>query len=263
MVKKNKYPEEGELVVGTVRSVQGFGAFVALEEYPGKEGFIHIAEVAPGWIKRIRDHVRESQRVVCKVTGVDPNKGHIDLSLKRVNEHQRREKIQEWKNEQKAEKLFQMLAERIKKDVDQCYKEFGDKLVEKYGNLYIAFEECAYDPETLKKDGFSGDWFDQFVKIAKENIQIPFVTIKGYLKISSLLPDGVKYVKKALELAENSKFEDVKIEITYIGAPKYLITVRAPDYKIAEEEMKKAVERTTKYIEGKYGTCDFSRQSEK
>src|SRR5687767_3246284 len=37
MVKLNPFPEEGELVVGTVREVQNFGAFVTLEEYPGKE----------------------------------------------------------------------------------------------------------------------------------------------------------------------------------------------------------------------------------
>ncbi|HEC94688.1 MAG TPA: translation initiation factor IF-2 subunit alpha, partial [Thermoplasmatales archaeon] len=203
------------------------------------------------------------QRVVCKVMHVDETKGHIDLSLKRVNEHQRREKIQEWKNEQKAEKLFEMVAEKLGKNVEECYKEFGNKLVETYGTLYAAFEECAYDSETLKKDGFSGEWFKHFEKIAKENIQIPFVTIKGELKITSMQPDGLKHVQKALQLAEETEFEDVEVEVTYKGAPNYLITVKAPDYKIAEEEMKKAVERASSYIKGHYGTCEFSRDIEK
>nr|NIP36032.1 S1 RNA-binding domain-containing protein [Thermoplasmata archaeon]NIS13138.1 S1 RNA-binding domain-containing protein [Thermoplasmata archaeon]NIS21032.1 S1 RNA-binding domain-containing protein [Thermoplasmata archaeon]NIT78497.1 S1 RNA-binding domain-containing protein [Thermoplasmata archaeon]NIW83598.1 S1 RNA-binding domain-containing protein [Thermoplasmata archaeon] len=61
------FPEEGELVVGTVVKVENFGAFVSLEEYPGKEGFIHVAEVAPGWVKYIRDYVRENQKIVTKV----------------------------------------------------------------------------------------------------------------------------------------------------------------------------------------------------
>src|SRR5688572_32691078 len=81
VAKLNPFPEEGELVVGTVREVQNFGAFVTLEEYTGKEGFCHIREVAPGWVKRIRDYVREQQRVVCKVLGVDEKKGHVDLSI--------------------------------------------------------------------------------------------------------------------------------------------------------------------------------------
>jgi len=103
MLKKN-FPEEGELIVGTVIKVQGFGAFVSLDEYPHKEGFIHISEIATGWVKRIRNYVREKQKVVCKVLRVEASKNHIDLSLKRVNEHQRRDKIQEWKNNQKATK---------------------------------------------------------------------------------------------------------------------------------------------------------------
>src|SRR2546421_1696472 len=102
------WPDEGELVVCTVTNVKNFGAFVTLDEYEAKEGSIHIAEVSSGWIKYIRDYVREGQKVVCNVLKVDKDKGHIDLSLKPVNEHQRREKIQEWKNERNAQNLLRI-----------------------------------------------------------------------------------------------------------------------------------------------------------
>lgn len=263
MLKKEGFPEEGELVVCRVKNIQNFGAFVELEEYPGREGFIHISEVAPGWIKRIRDHIKENQRIVCKVMHVDKTKGHIDLSLKRVNEHQRREKIQEWKNEQKAWKLLEIVAERMGKSVEDCYREFAKKLIEKYGTLYAAFEECAYDPQILKDDGFSGEWLKYFEEVARENIQIPFVTVKGYLKVTSLRPDGVEHLRKALELAEQSNYEDVTIEVTYRGAPFYNISVKAPDYKVAEEELKKAVERAANYIKNFDGECKFMREIEK
>ena len=114
MIKK-EYPDEGELVVGTVVKVQNFGAFIQLDEYPNREGFIHIAEIATGWVKRIRNHIKEKQKVVCKVMHVDTAKDHVDLSLKRVNEHQRRDKIQEWKNTQKATRLMEMVAKKINK----------------------------------------------------------------------------------------------------------------------------------------------------
>src|SRR5438067_13457350 len=80
---------------------------------------------APKFFTFIRDYIREGQKVVCKVLKVDKEKGHIDLSLKAVNEHQRREKIQEWKNEQKAENLFAIVAQRLGKTVDECWQEFG------------------------------------------------------------------------------------------------------------------------------------------
>ncbi|HEQ78979.1 MAG TPA: S1 RNA-binding domain-containing protein, partial [Euryarchaeota archaeon] len=65
MVSPYEFPEESELVVCSVTNVKSFGAFVNLDEYDGKEGFIHVAEVATGWVKYIRDHVREGQKVVC------------------------------------------------------------------------------------------------------------------------------------------------------------------------------------------------------
>jgi len=76
------WPDEGELVVLHRSNVKNFGAFVTLDEFESKEGFIHIAEVSSGWIKYIRDYVREGQKVVCKVLKVDQDKGHIDLSLR-------------------------------------------------------------------------------------------------------------------------------------------------------------------------------------
>src|SRR5437762_10237167 len=123
------WPDEGDLVVCTVTNVKNFGAFVTLDEYEAKEGFIHIAEVSSGWIKYIRDYIREGQKVVSKVLKVDKEKGHIDLSLKAVNEHQRREKIQEWKNEQKAENLFAIVAGRLGKTVRSEERRVGKECV--------------------------------------------------------------------------------------------------------------------------------------
>ena len=261
MIKKD-YPEEGEFVVGTVIKVQNYGAFISLDEYPNKEGFIHIAEVASGWVKRIRNHIKEKQKVVCKVIHIDESKGHVDLSLKRVNEHQKRDKIKEWKNSEKAQRLVKMLAEKLKKSVSQIYKEFGTDLIDKYGSLYAAFEEMAYDPKTLENDGFTGDWIEEFKILAKENISIQFVNISGYIDIKSWLPDGIDQIKNALLDAEKSEYEDVEINIKYIAAPHYIINIKAPDYKIAEDEMKKAVEKIENKILNKSGEVIFHRKAE-
>ncbi len=257
---KKEYPEEGEFIVGTVVKVQNYGAFVSLDEYPDREGFIHIAEIASGWVKRIRNHIKEKQKVVCKVMSIDKSKGHVDLSLKRVNDHQKREKIKEWKNNRKAARLLEMLAKELDRTIDDCFDEFGEKLVQQYGSLYEAFEEAAYDPEILKSDGFTGDWLEPFVRIAKDNIAIQFVEITGHLDIHSYLPDGINYIQQALSKAEESEYDDVEIEVHYIAAPHYTITVKAPDYKIAEDEMKKAVDRAEKILIEHDGQITFHRK---
>jgi translation initiation factor 2 subunit 1 len=261
MAKLNPFPEEGELVVGTVREVQNFGAFVTLEEYPGKEGFCHIREVAPGWVKRIRDYVREQQRVVCKVLGVDTKKGHVDLSIKAVNDHQKREAIQAWKNEQKADKFLEILAAREKTTPQAILASYGRKLIEVFGTMYQAFQEAAeYGEDAFKQEGIAGAWVPGFIAFAQENIQASFVDIAGFVDVQSAAPDGVKHVAKALKAAEKSEFEDVTIEVAYMGAPHYRVTVRAPDFKIAEEQLKSAADRAIAVIQKAGGQGSFHRE---
>ncbi|MFQ6107263.1 MAG: translation initiation factor IF-2 subunit alpha [Thermoplasmata archaeon] len=254
-----EFPEEGELVVCTVKNVKNFGAFVSLDEYEEKEGFIHIAEVATGWIKYIRDFIREGQKVVCKVLRVDPSKGHIDLSLKQVNEHQKREKIQQWKNEQKAHKLLELVAKRIGVDVNSFEEEHAGDLIDKFGSLYGAFEEAVFDEKTLKDEGFEGDWVKVFLEIAKENIQPPSVNIDGYFEISCPLPDGIVHIRDAL--AEVEKNRKAEVSVQYVGAPRYRLVVKAPDYKTAEEEMDKTVEKVVEQIVSVGGEAKFSRKA--
>lgn len=254
-----EFPEEAELVVCTVKNVKNFGAFVSLDEYGEKEGFIHIAEVATGWIKYIRDYVREGQKIVCRVLRVDPSKGHVDLSLKQVNEHQKREKIQQWKNEQKAYKLLELVAERSGKDLKEFEQEHVGDLIEKFGTLYGAFEEAVFDEKTVKEEGFTGDWVKTFVDVAKENIQPPFVDIDGFFEISCPLPDGIVHIREALTTAEKNKKAEVSIQ--YMGAPRYRLVVTAPDYKTAEEEMDGIVEKVIDHFISIGGEAKFSRKA--
>lgn len=257
---RKDFPERGELVICTIMKAKGFGAFAKLEEYPGREGFIHIKEVASGWIKNIRDHVKENQRVVCKVMEVDPSKAHIDLSLKRVNDHQKREKIREWKNEQKAEKLFCLLAEEIDKSADKCYEEFGNELIDEYGSLYGAFEECAADPRAFK---FEGKWVNEFIKMAKENIPPPLVKVTGFLKISSSAPNGIDIIKESLKKSERENGAKVKVEVRYVAAPLYRIEATARDYKVAERGLKESCERAIKFMKENGGKGEFIKELKK
>ena len=261
MLRKADFPEPGELVICSVQNVKNFGAFVTLDEYSGREGFIHVRDVATGWVKYIRDHVREGQKVVCRVLGVDADKGHIDLSLKQVNDHQRREKVQEWKNEKKAEKLLEMAGKKLDKSLEDAYREVGDRLIDEYGTLYGAFEEAAVNEEALSSLGVGKEWIEAISSLASESIQLPSVTIDGVLEISSPAPDGIDRIRESIETG--LKGDAGEIDIHYLGAPRYRITVTAEDYKIAEDELKSAVDRVVETIKETGGSASFKRKDEK
>ena len=257
MAIRGEFPEEGELVVGTVTSIRNFGAFVTLDEYANREAFIHLSEVATGWVKYIRDHIREGQKIVARVLRVESSKAQIDLSLKRINDHQRREKVQSWKNEQRALKLLALVAQGLKLEVDAVQSEFADGLVEKHGSLFEAFEAASTDPKKFQKEHGKAAWVSAFLKVAQENLVPPHVAITGTLEVSDYSPDGLDHVRAALVAAEATDPEAVSVH--YVGAPKYRVTVTGAQYKQVEEILKHATEAAIAKIKSVGGEGSFVR----
>lgn len=77
--------EVGAIIDGRVTSITKFGAFVEMPN--GKTGMIHISEVAPVFVKEIRDHLTENQQISAKIIAID-EVGRVSLSIKRLNETQ-------------------------------------------------------------------------------------------------------------------------------------------------------------------------------
>lgn len=71
----------GNILEGTVVNITNFGAFVEIE---GKTGLVHISEVADSFVKDIRQHLNEQDKVKVKVISIDDN-GKISLSIKQAN----------------------------------------------------------------------------------------------------------------------------------------------------------------------------------
>ncbi|GAA5262025.1 translation initiation factor IF-2 subunit alpha [Methanocalculus sp. MC3] len=251
------WPEDGELVVCTVVDVKDFAAFVTLDEYEGRQGLIPISEIARGWIKYIRDFIREGQKVVCKVLHVDTSRGHIDLSLKDVNDHQRREKIQEWKNEQKAHKWIGFAAEVAAIDPARII----DAVRSEYTLIYPFFEDLVITgEEILTRFDFSEAVNKALMVVATDNVKVQKVMISGIMDMMSDKPDGVNVIRRALRSAE-AKIPGVEVEITYLGAPQYQIKVTAPDYKTAEKAIEKVAANTIGVVERAGGSGKLIRKA--
>ena len=255
---KKEWPSEGDLIVGTVHKVLNYGAFASLEEYEGKEAFIHISEVSSGWVKNIRDYVRENQKIVGRVLRVNPKKGHVDVSMKRIREDQRTRKIQQWKIEQKAEKLLEIAAKTIGKDIDIAYEEIGYAIIEEFGDLYEAFETAAEEgSSSLTERGMDEDWANAITEIAKKNISPPEVNITGYVDLKSYAPNGVDVIKSAL-----GSVEAENISVQCVGAPRYRLIVKSSDYLTAENLMKDAAEQCIEAVVEEGGEGEFQRELE-
>ena len=75
--------EVGAVLEGKVTGITKFGAFVELPG--GKTGMVHISEVAPTYVKEIRDYVTENQTVKVKILNIGED-GKVSLSMKKAVE---------------------------------------------------------------------------------------------------------------------------------------------------------------------------------
>ena len=255
LLRKEGYPQDDELVLCTISNIQFHSVFATLDEY-GRSGMIHISEVSPGRIRNIREFVTEGKKVVCKVLRVDKTKGHIDLSLRRVNESQRRAKLDEIKKEQLAENIIEYVAKKLTMPIPAVYNAVKANIMPKYGTIYPAFEEVARDENTLEKLGIEKKLASELTLLIKARIKPPEVEIKGQLKIVSYAPDGIETIHQAFK----EGLEGLPaIRAQYSGAGTYSLTVKAPDYKEAEQTMNKCAERVLEFAKKHQATADFTR----
>jgi translation initiation factor 2 subunit 1 len=254
LLKKEGFPEEDELVLCTVTAVQFHSVFVTLDEY-GRSGLIHISEIAPGRIRNIRDYVVEGKKVVCKVLRVDKEKGHIDLSLRRVNAAQKKNKLNQIKQEQLSERIIEFVAKENKQNLSKLYDTLAEKLLDKHASMFEAFEEVSQDKLDLSKF-IDAKIAKQLTEIIKQRITPPEVEVGGELNLSSHAPNGVELIKEALKQIEAIKDGPV---VKYKGTGAYSIWVKSEDYKSAEKILKKAMDGLEKFAKKNKINVEFKR----
>jgi predicted RNA-binding protein with RPS1 domain len=82
----------GDTIEGTISSLAPFGAFVDIGV--GKDGLVHISELAEGRVDRPEDAVQVGERYNFKVLEVDPDGRRISLSLRRAQRSQRLQQLE-------------------------------------------------------------------------------------------------------------------------------------------------------------------------
>lgn len=258
--KKAEWPEVGDLVIASIQKITNYGAYVLLDEYE-KEGLLHISEVSSGWVRNIRSFIREGQKTVLKVLRVNPEKGHVDVSLRRVTKRGRREKILVWKKERQAEGLLRSVSEKLNIPFKEVYEKAGSLIEEEFGELYQGLEKTARDgPEVLLGLGVPKNLAVAISEIVKEKIKLRMVKIKGTLELQCTKPDGVVHIREALLKAKKvGSSPGTKVRVYVVAPPKYRIEVSAEDYKKAGKLLEKATGAAIDIVTKIGGTGTFYR----
>lgn len=263
VLKRAEWPNSDEYAIAVASKVAPYGAYVKLPEFGDKEGFIHISEISSTWVRNIRNHIHENQRVVVRVLKVDEQKRHIDCSLRRVSTEARRSKNNEWKRAQKAEKLLELLGKENNMELEEVYEKIGWPLEDYFGEIYKGLERASdAGPSAFADVEAPAELRNQLAELAQTRIEIPSVEIDGEMTITVPGAEGVLVIKKALTSGlELGKAEEKStVEIYTLGSPRYKLRIVSPDYKEAEDVLSKVLGDITKIIEKGSGAIVFNRK---
>jgi len=252
-------PEQGEIVLATVTKVMDHGSYVTLDEYDNIQGFLHISEIAPGWIRSINRFFKDGEKKVLLVKKVNLKRGDIDLSLKQISKDQKKQKLKEVKKFEKGKTLLQNVKEKAKLSDGEVEK-LEDSIYSKFDSVYDAFIEIGRNGIGSVKELKLAKKTADAIEVICSKIKLPSVEIRGILEITNEKSDGVEIIKKILI---DVLKKDSTIDITYLGAPKYRLSITSDNFKSAEKLLKPIIAEIQTDIEKKKGSFKFTREESK
>lgn len=242
-------PDEGDFVVITLTDVDKNSAYADLDEYEDLTGLIHISEVSRSWIQDIRKELSEGEKTVAQVVDTDDN---ITLSLKRVNDNQKRETMARWKKEQKAEKFIEELSEKIGRDKEELFDEVVFPMQREFGSSFHGFEIAEAREEELQ-ELFDDEMVEAIQEVARENINLKQEKLEGELELAFDQSDGAERLKESLSEVEEG------VEVKYVSAPTYSITAWGRTQELAKKRMDESVKTIREKVEELDGSFDFNK----
>ena len=251
-------PEIGEIVIATITKVSDHGAYVTLDEYDGVQGFLHISEIAPGWVRKVTRYVKENEKKVLLVKKIQAQRGEIDLSLKQISKEQRKKKLLDVKRFEKEQGILKNIQEKAELSTKQI-EDIEDKLLSKYDSIYDAIIDIATKNKDVLNSLEISEKIQTVIEDISSKIKLPSVEIRGILELTNNKSNGIEIIKKILldVIKDNA---DSKIEISYIGAPKYRVSIIAQEFKTAEKIIKPILEKIEKDVKKQNGTFNFTRE---
>ena len=253
----HELPEIGELVVATIAKVGDHGAYATLDEYSNVQGFLHVSEIGQGWIRNINKFIKEGEKKVLLVKKIRAGREEIDLSLKQVSREQRKNKLRDVKQFQKGKGIIKNIQEKAKLSDDDVEK-LEDKIFSKYDAVYDGIIDIARNGIKVFSDLKLPKKTLDVIEAVSTKIKLPSVEIRGVLELTDSSSSGVENIRNSLQSFE--KIDQNTIKILYIGAPRYRISVTAPDFKSAEKTLKPILEDIQKKIEKNKGSFKFTRE---
>ncbi len=252
MYLRKGMPKQGELVICKAKKILPHSAIMELVEYENVEAFLHVSQISDSWVKSINDYVSKDSEIPCRVIRIN-DKG-IEVSMKQVSKESATAKLNELRAERKAVNIVQAVAKKIGKSEAVLEKELVSPVMREYASINAFIELLKQEGDKILKEvGVPEYWKQPILDYASKNVKT--VQIKTEIELYTLEPNGIELVRKDLENLEKNG-----IEIRYISAPKYLLSITSKNYKDAQKSLDAALEAASKELSKQKVVLNYSKK---
>lgn len=250
MIVPKNLPDVGEFVIIKITKIMPHGAYCRLSEY-NIDSYLPISEVASGWIKNIHEFIKEGQQDVAKVIFVDREKGSVDISLKKATSKDKKDKINDYGLEKRAEGIFSKALVMSKQENNrQAIISELSKHAKTYNELVNSIFEGADPLANFKEKEFK----QALYAVVAKTIKPKTYTVAYNVDLTTTdTKAGINSIKDAL-----LNIEKEGVDVLYMGAPRYRLLATDSSYLKAEDRIKSA----QKILE-KHKNLEFTMKSSK
>jgi translation initiation factor 2 subunit 1 len=230
MILQKEFPSMGEIILVNITKIMPHGAYCELVEYKA-DAYLPISEVARGWIKNIHEFIKEGQRDVAKVVFADQSRKALDISLKKVTSKEKKDKINEYNLEKRAEKFFIQAVQAARKESRlDALKAKAAQSASTYNELLNLCLE-----KKLPENALDADVRKAFEEIIAKNVKPKEYEVGYSVEVRATNKGGIAAIKKAL-----GEVEALGVEVLYESAPHYKLRAAGLSYPEVEGKIKEA-----------------------
>jgi translation initiation factor 2 alpha subunit (eIF-2alpha) len=210
--------EVGDSILCTVDRIVGTVVFVKIDD--DGEGSIIMSEIAPGRIRNLREYVVPHKKIVCKVLRISPQ-GNIELSLRRVSQKEKKEVIEQDKQEKS---YINILKSVLGAKTEETLRE-----ISKHNRIFFFLEEAKANPEKLE-NLLGKDNTKKILDILKSQKKKRII-LKKEIGLTTAEANGITLIKRILDI-----FRGIKVR--YISAGRYILEIESENIKLADKKMR-------------------------
>lgn len=262
-----KYPEVESVVMVNVRNIAEMGAYVSLMEYDNIEGMILLSELSRRRIRSIHKLIRVNRTEVVMVLRVDPEKGYIDLSKRRVTPEDVQACEERFNKAKAVHGVLRHVAEKRHYYLQDLYERIGWPLYKKFGHAYDAFKLAISEDHKDEVDPFQDinvpdDLKEEIKTYVLRRLAPQPVKIRSDIEVSCFTYSGIDAIRDAL-FAGMKVGEEQKnpIKIKLIAPPIYVLTTTTLEKDVGIALLKQAIDVIHEHITAKGGKLDVKMEA--